>query len=103
MLDMGDLRGCQQCSDRGKWATMDIAIEAISDPSKDGSTHLHHQGPTSPSSFLTKLRPQAKPLRPTVGIDPRATAVPKAPAVRTGCAHSGRAKYRREGPEMTTT
>ena len=26
---------------------MDITIEAISDPSKDSGTHLHHQGPTS--------------------------------------------------------
>ena len=118
VLDMGDLRGCQQCSDRGNgppWtsplrpsptpvrtAALTYITKAQHHPfvrlESTGIT-LNHYPPfggvsdqtsrrDDVSSFLAELRPQAKPLRPTVGIDPRATAVPKAPAVRTGCAHS---------------
>ena len=55
------------------------------------------------SAFSTARPPRAKPPRPTVGIDPQAPAIPKAPAVRTGCVHGERPKCRRVGPEMTTS
>ena len=132
VLDMGDLRGCQQCSDRGNGPPWTSPLRPSPTPVRTAALTyiakaqhlplvrlestgitLNHYPPfggvssqtsrrDDVGSFMTKLRLQAKPLRPTVGIDPRATAIPKARAVRTRCAHSGRTKYRPEGPEMTT-
>ena len=107
-LDMGDLRGCQQCSDRGNgppWTSplrpsptpvRTAALTYITKAQHHPFVRLESTGITlnqyppfggvsdqtsrrdDVSSFLTKLRPRAKPLRFYVGFWTRNTR-PKEP------------------------